>query len=233
MLSLEQILFSQGFGTRRECRGLVLRGSFSVSGKILSDPEQELQEQGLVFSVDGQSWPYFEKAVIALNKPAGYECSARPVFHPGVLSLLPAPLRARGVQPVGRLDEDTTGLLILTDDGALSHRLTHPRKHVRKIYRAVLKHPLSPDFVQALLRGVVLRDEPQPLAALEVKPAGDREVEITVDQGRYHQVKRMVAAAGNRVEQLSRIQFGNYRLPQDVLPGQWCWIESAAAITGK
>lgn len=123
----EQILFSQGFGTRHECTGLILQGRFHVNGTAVTDPDEDIPTENLTFEVDGVEWPFFEKAIILLNKPEHYECSLKPIHHPSVLSLLPPPLRVRKVQPVGRLDEDTTGLLLLTDDGKLIHRLTHPK----------------------------------------------------------------------------------------------------------
>lgn len=123
----EQILFSQGFGTRHECTGLIVQGRFRVNGTAVTDPDEDIPTEDLTFEVDGVQWPFFEKAIILLNKPEHYECSLKPIHHPSVLSLLPPPLRVRKVQPVGRLDEDTTGLLLLTDDGKLIHRLTHPK----------------------------------------------------------------------------------------------------------
>ncbi len=133
-MKAEQILFSQGFGTRHECQGLISLGKFSVDGEIITDPGQEISTENLTFNVNGTDWPYYEKAIVMLNKPAGYECSMRPTRYPSVRSLLPEPLRRRNLQPVGRLDADTTGLLILTDDGALNHYLTHPKNDVAKVY---------------------------------------------------------------------------------------------------
>ena len=155
---LSQILFSQGFGTRRLCAGLVWNGEVEVDGEVVEDPDAEYETTGLRFKVSGQEWPYFDKALVLLNKPAGYECSQKPKHHPSVLSLLPAPLRERGVQPIGRLDEDTTGLLLLTDDGTLIHKLTSPKHHVPKVYEARCKHPLTPAMVEQLLAGVELKE---------------------------------------------------------------------------
>ena len=233
MTSLEEILFSQGFGSRRECMALVYGGRVAVNGVVQDSPEAEFNEAGLVFEVDGVRWPYFEKAIVAMNKPAGYECSMKPLHHPGVMTLLPPPLRVRGLQPVGRLDEDTTGLLVLTDDGALNHRLTHPKRHVRKTYEAQLKHPATEALPEALMRGVQLTDEPRPVAAVSARLLDAQRLEIVLEQGKYHQVKRMVAAAGNRVESLRRVQFGALRLPESLELGKWVFISSAAEITGK
>ena len=103
------------------------KADFVLTALSVTDPDEDIPTEDLTFEVDGVQWPFFEKAIILLNKPEHYECSLKPIHHPSVLSLLPPPLRVRKVQPVGRLDEDTTGLLLLTDDGKLIHRLTHPK----------------------------------------------------------------------------------------------------------
>jgi len=159
-----------------------------------------------------------------LHKPAGYECSQKPKHHPSVLTLLPPPLRQRGLQPIGRLDEDTTGLLLLTDDGKLIHKLTSPKHHVPKVYEVTCKHPLAADAVPRLLAGVVLDDDPAPVAAAACEAVDETHLRLTLTEGKYHQVKRMVAAVGNRVEALHRSRFGPLALPADLAPGQWCWI---------
>ena len=229
-MRLEQILFTQGFGTRHECRGLISLGRAAFRSEVLRDPDAEINEEGLLFSVDGEIWPYYEKALIVMNKPAGYECSQKPTHHPSVMTLLPAPLRRRGLQPVGRLDADTTGLLLLTDDGALLHRLTHPKRHVGKRYRVACKHPVSESIVHRLEQGVLLVDEKMPLMATNVAKKSDNVLEMTITSGKYHQVKRMIAAAGNRVEALERISFGKLALPADLEPGKWRWVSSPSEV---
>jgi len=226
-MRLTQILFSQGFGTRHECLGLIVNGAVSRAGVVLDDPELDLDPKGLVLTIDGQDWPIHDKALILLHKPTGFECSMKPKHHPSVLSLLPGPLRVRGVQPVGRLDEDTTGLLLLTDDGALIHRLTHPKKKVPKIYEATLKHPMDEAARQQLLKGVVLNDDPDPIQAEGAELPEPTHLTLTLTGGRYHQVKRMVAAVGNRVEALHRSGFGRLRIPAGLPPGAWAWADPA------
>lgn len=227
-LTLAQALFSQGFGTRRQCVGLSLSGAVRVGGAVQDDPDAVFDADGLTLEVDGIAWPVREKALVLLHKPAGYECSQKPRHHPSVLSLLPTPLRTRGVQPVGRLDEDTTGLLLLTDDGALIHRLTSPKHHVEKVYEATTKHPLDEHQLAALRDGVVLDDDPQPVRALAAEATGERTLRLVLDEGRYHQVKRMIAAAGNRCEALHRSAFGPWTLPADLAPGGWRWVDAPA-----
>lgn len=159
---------------------------------------------------------------------------AKPRHHPSVLSLLPPPLRTRGVQPVGRLDEDTTGLLLLTDDGALIHRLTSPKWHVPKVYEVGTKHPVTDEQIARLLAGVVLDDDPAPVRAAACERTGERALTLTLTEGKYHQVKRMVAATGNRVETLHRSTFGALVLPDDLAPARWRWLDADIAIvTGR
>ncbi|MDO4936357.1 MAG: 16S rRNA pseudouridine(516) synthase [Sutterellaceae bacterium] len=232
-MRLEQVLFSQGFGTRHECRGLIALGRVTFNGVLETDPDAEVDVLGASFTVDGQTWPYCEKALILLNKPAGYECSQKPLHHPSVMTLLPVPMRVRGMQPVGRLDADTTGLLLLTDDGALQHRLTHPKKHVAKRYRVTCKHPYSQKTVDDLLKGVKLVDEKTELKAQEVVKIDERTLDMTITSGKYHQVKRMVAAAGNRVEALERVAFGDLVLPDDLPVGKWMWLPGVEVILSK
>lgn len=229
-MRLEQILFTQGFGTRHECKGLIVNGHVTINQTVVEDPQSDFDVNGLIFSVDGVNWPYVEKAIIAMNKPAGYECSRKPLHHPSVLSLLPAPLRNRGVQPVGRLDEDTTGLLILTDDGALIHRLTHPKKHVSKIYRVTAKHAMTQEMFGRLLEGVMLDGEREKVAADDLVQIDDHVFEMQITQGKYHQVKRMVAAVGNRVSALHRVALGNYHLPDDLTVSKWRFIRREELI---
>jgi 16S rRNA pseudouridine516 synthase len=224
-LTLAQVLFSQGFGSRRECAALIARGQVRIAGQVVDDPGALIDTAGLMFTVAGQSWPFCDKALILLHKPAGYECSMKPGRYPSVMSLLPPPLRQRGVQPVGRLDADTTGVLILTDDGALNHRLTSPKHHVTKVYEVTCKHAPAAALVPALLAGVVLDDDPtEPVRAAACEATGDLTLRLTLTEGRYHQVKRMVAAAGNRCEALHRSAFGPWTLPASLVPGAWQWL---------
>jgi 16S rRNA pseudouridine516 synthase len=225
-MRLSQILFSQGFGTRRECAALIAQGTVEIAGQVVDDAEAEFDTDGLWFNVQLRRWPYAEKALLLMHKPAGYECSQRPRHHPSVLGLLPAPLRTRGVQPVGRLDEDTTGLLLLTDDGALIHRLTSPKTHLPKVYQVTTRHPVTPQQLSELLAGVVLADDPAPVRAAAAEAAGSHALRLTLTEGKYHQVKRMVAAVGNRVQALHRSSFGTLALPDDLAPGQWRWVDT-------
>ena len=231
-MKLSQVLFSQGFGARRECEGLILSGHVSMAGAVCDNPWFEVDPEGLVFTVRGEPWPYHAKALVLLHKPAGYECSQKPKHHPSVMSLLPPPLRVRGLQPVGRLDEDTTGLLLMTDDGALIHRLTSPKKHVPKVYEIDTVDPVSEGQVDQLRRGVVLHDDPLPVRAASAEQTGERSLRLTLLEGKYHQVKRMVAATGNTVQRLHRSRYGVLALPDDLKPGAWRWLAGPGDVLG-
>ena len=234
-LALADMLFSQGFGTRRVCAGLVQQGWVTVAGQSITDAAAPIEAQdGLAFTVQGQDWRYYEYAAIVLNKPAGHECSQKPSAWPSVYSLLPMPLRMRpskgkqmGVQAVGRLDQDTTGLLILTDNGQLLHRMAAPKHHVPKVYQVQCKHPVTQAQIDKLLAGVVLEDDPKPVRASACVLTDECRLDLTLEQGKYHQVKRMLAAVGNRVEALHRSQMGQLQLPSDLKPGQWRWLDAA------
>ena len=229
-MRLAQILFSQGFGTRRVCAGMVEQGLVRVGGAVVDDPTADVDTNGLEFEVEGRAWPFHEHALILLHKPAGFECSQKPRHHPSVMSLLPAPLRTRGVQPIGRLDEDTTGLLLLTDDGRLIHRLSSPKYHVPKVYEATVRHPLDEAQLQRLRDGVVLEDDPVPVRAVAAEAAAPTHLRLTLTEGRYHQVKRMVAAVGNRVDALHRSAYGRLTIPPGLAAGQWGWLDREVEI---
>jgi 16S rRNA pseudouridine516 synthase len=240
-MQLQEILYTQGFGTRRVCAGLVQQGLVQIyepngaqAGVIYTDAATEFVAEGLRFRVQGVDWPYQEKAYLMLHKPAGTECSQKPSTYPSVYTLLPAPLRTRpqkaavqGVQAVGRLDQDTTGLLLLTDDGKFIHRMSSPKHHVPKVYEVQVKHPLDERQVRKLLDGVVLDDDPKPVRAAACEAVSELQLRLTLTEGKYHQVKRMVAAVGNRVEGLHRSQIGGLVLPADLAPGQWVWLSQS------
>lgn len=231
-MQIQQLLFSQGFGTRRVCAGLVQQGLVEIAGQRVEDPTLEFEPEALVFRVQGVDWLYQERAYLMLNKPAGYECSHKAGAWPSIYTLLPAPLRERGggaaagVQAVGRLDQDTTGLLLLSDDGRFIHRLTSPRHHVPKVYDIALRHPMDARQIERLLHGVVLDDDPKPVRAAACEAGNPQTLSLTLTEGKYHQVKRMIAAVGNRVEKLHRSRIGQLPLPVDLAPGQWRWLQA-------
>ena len=224
-MELERLLRTQGFGSRAECRALVCYGRVRVDGEPCDDPYTEFEPEGFRFTVDDTPWIYRKHAYIALHKPADFECSHKPKFHPSVYILLPRPLVTRGVQAIGRLDEDTTGLLLMSDDGQFIHQCTSPKRIVPKVYEVTTKHAIDDALINALRQGVLLNDEPLPIAAAACERVSDHLLRLTVTEGKYHQVKRMVAAASNRVVALHRVAIGDFQLPENLKPGEWIWLE--------
>ena len=248
-MHLEDLLYTQGFGTRRVCAGLLEKGlvqvyvdentsevdkNLALDGVFTASKATECIAEGLRFKVQGEDWEYHEHAYVLFNKPTGSECSQKPSMHPSIYTFLPSPLRLRpqksaiqGVQAVGRLDQDTTGMLLMSDDGQFIHRMSSPKKHVSKVYEVTTKHPLDDKQLQKLLNGVVLDDDPKPVKAAAAEIVSEFHLKLTLTEGKYHQVKRMLAAVSNRVEGLHRSQIGGLKLPDDLLPGQWRWLSEA------
>lgn len=238
-MQLQDILYSQGFGIRRVCSGLVQQGWVEVYEASSSEPVRvtdstaEYEPEGLRFRVQGVDWEYQEKGYALLYKPAGTECSQKPSAYPSIYTLLPLPLRQRpnkgavqGLQAVGRLDQDTTGLLLLSDDGQFIHRMSSPKKHVPKVYRVTTKHPITQGMLDKLMAGVMLDDDSRPVKAAACEIVSECVLDLTLTEGKYHQVKRMIAAVGNRVEGLHRWKIGGLELPENLQPGQWRWLSN-------
>ena len=225
--TLDRILQSQGFGSRKWCRELISDGEVSINGAVVDDYRESFDTEGLVFTIFDEEWAYREHVYLALNKPSGFECSRKPSHHPGVLTLLPEQFAWRDVQPVGRLDHDTTGLLLLSDDGAFIHAQSSPKRHVPKLYLATTAEPVTDELVGLLLGGVQLHDEPAPIAARSCRRVGNYQIEIVLEQGKYHQVKRMLAAAGNHCAALQRTAIGKLTLEQLALAeGEWRYLDA-------
>jgi 16S rRNA pseudouridine516 synthase len=226
-LTVDRILQSQGFGTRKWCSELIAAGEVSIAGVTVTDRRTAIETDGLSFMVCDESWTYREQVYIALNKPANLECSRKSSHHPGVLTILPEQFTRRDVQPVGRLDHDTTGLLLMSDDGSFIHNLSSPGHHIPKVYEVVTHDPVTPELVAMLLAGVKLHDEPAPLAAVNCRILAPHQLEIVLKQGKYHQVKRMLAAAGNHCVALRRSRIGGLKLDAlGLAEGEWCYLDA-------
>lgn len=224
---LDRILQSQGFGTRNWCRAIISEGQVRINNVVIVDYRLKFNTVDLEFTVYDEASRFREHLYIALNKPANYECSRKSSHHPGVLSLLPEQFSRRNLQPVGRLDHDTTGLLLLSDDGAFIHTQSSPKRHIKKLYVATTREVASPQLVEQLLSGVLLNDEPAQLKALVCRLIDTHQIEIVLEQGKYHQVKRMLAAAGNHCAALRRTRIGGLTLDAlDLNEGAWCYLES-------
>jgi len=233
-LPLERIIQNQGFGARKLCRIMIRNNEVTVNGEPCDDPDAVFDLENLTYSVAGVAWDYREKSYLMLHKPSNYECSHKTQHHPTIYSLLPHPLVVRDVQCIGRLDEDTTGLILISDDGQFIHRMSSPKHKVPKVYAVTCKHPVDDSQIAHMLQGVQLIDEEAPIAALACIRISANVIHMTLTEGKYHQVKRMVAAISNRVEALKRIQIGALKLPDDLAEGQWRWLtpEDMAQLGG-
>ncbi len=227
-LTLDRILQSHGFGTRKWCRSLIADGEVSINGVVVTDYRAQIETDNLELTIFDEVWLYREQVYVALNKPADFECSRKPSHHPGVLSILPEQFTWRDVQPVGRLDHDTTGMLLMSDDGPFIHAQSSPKRHIPKVYVATTAEPVTEELVAQLLSGVQLIDEAAPLAAVTCRQRDTHELEIVLEQGKYHQVKRMLAAAGNHCAALHRAAIGGLTLEALGLEeGEWCYLDAA------
>ena len=203
---LDKLLASSGLVTRSEARAAVARGRVTVDGVPAHSPEQKVTREAAL-CLDGAPVDTAPFLYIMLNKPAGYVCSTDDGDGPTVLDLLTGPERRRGLFPAGRLDKDTTGLLLLTDDGTFAHKVISPKSHVSKLYEAVVDGtPCEADFA-AFREGIVLRDGTQCLPAELIDLGGGR-VQVEVFEGKYHQVKRMLGSRQMSVLQLKRLRIG-------------------------
>jgi 23S rRNA pseudouridine2605 synthase len=204
---LAKYLAHCGVASRRRAEELIAAGRVSVGGQTVTDPAREVDESSAV-EADGRPVTPEPREVWMVNKPAGVTSTARePGRRRAVVELV---VSRRRLYPVGRLDADSTGLILLTNDGELANRLTHPRYGVAKTYRVRLVRPPSDDDLERLRRGVTLEDGPT--APAEVERRGEREIEVTIREGRKRQVRRMAEAAGNEVEALKRIRIGSLEL---------------------
>ena len=218
---LDKVLASTGRWTRREVKELIRQGRVAVDGRPASKGEEKVEPERSEVRVDGQAVDCAPFVYLMLHKPAGLLSATRDRSQPTVLDLLPEHLRRRGLFPVGRLDKDTEGLLLLTDDGALGHALLSPGRHVDKVYYARVEGRLDGADRAALSAGMELEDGTRCLPA-ELEPLGDGDAcRITLREGKYHQVKRMLAARGKPVRYLKRLSMGGLALDEGLTPGAW------------
>lgn len=214
---LDKVLAHLGLGSRKEIHKLARAGRITVDGEVITDAGFKLDPRRARIAVDGEEVFYREFFHVLLNKPAGYVTSTQDRDGPSVTHLLE--MVRDDWMPVGRLDKDTEGLLLITTDGELAHRLTHPRWKVPKRYYAELAEPATGADVEAFREGFELDGEPLQPAELMIYK-NPRRVELILREGRYHQVKRMFAARGNRVVYLKRVAFGPLVLPEDLELGE-------------
>jgi 16S rRNA pseudouridine516 synthase len=221
MRRLDQLLANLGYCSRREARAWIEAGRVTANGEIANDVAQKIVEAGV--RVDGEPLDHPDGLLLLLHKPVGLVCSHDEREGPSVYSLLPERWRRRNPQvtSIGRLDKDTSGLLLLTDQSPLVHRLTSPKHKVPKLYRVTVDRDLEPDLVPLFASGtLLLAEEKEPCAPAELRIVAPREAELTLTEGRYHQVRRMFSARGFNVIALHRAKFGELELG-DLPAGKW------------
>ncbi|MBO0992437.1 pseudouridine synthase [Bacillus sp. SD088] len=222
-MRIDKLLANTGYGSRKEVKKLLKSGSVTVEGDIVKDPKtQVIPEQQSIY-VNGEEVHYREYIYLMMNKPADVISATEDVREKTVIDLLHPDDAVMSPFPVGRLDKDTEGLLLLTNDGKLAHQLLSPKKDVPKTYFAVVKGLVSEDDKHAFQQGVILDDgyETKP-GFLEILKAGERsDIELTITEGKFHQVKRMFAAVGKQVIYLKRISMGRLQLDEELALGEY------------
>ncbi|MBP3468689.1 MAG: rRNA pseudouridine synthase [Lachnospiraceae bacterium] len=220
MMRLDRFLANNGFGTRQEVKKLIRAGRIMVDGVCTKNPEVKLDEEQAVVLVDGNPVFYEKFHYIMLNKPAGCVSSSHEPGEKSVLSYI-GESYAKDLFPVGRLDKDTEGLLLLTNDGALSHRLLSPSKHVDKRYYVELEREISKEDIVRFREGIDIGDEKLTLPAVLERTEDGRKVFVTLHEGRFHQIKRMFLALNNQVIYLKRVSMKNLTLDPELKPGDY------------
>ena len=226
MARLDRLLANLGYGSRREVIAMVDRGHVVLDGARLKDSSAKIAVTADLptrMTVSGQPIDPPAPLTLMMHKPTGVVCSHREAGR-SVYELLPARWQARepGLSTVGRLDKDTSGLLLITDDGPFLHRVISPKSHVPKRYVATLDRPLTGEEAEVFAAGtLMLEGEKDPLAPATMEQLGPKQARLTITEGRYHQVRRMFAALGNHVLELHRDRIGGLDLPADLAPGAW------------
>ena len=217
---LDKFLAAQGKGTRKEVGRLIRSGAVAVDGVPVRDPAAKVDPSCQTVAVGGSPILWQEHLYIMMNKPAGVLSATEDRRQKTVLDLLPEDLRRRGLFPAGRLDKDTTGLLLITDDGDLAHRMLSPKKHVYKLYQARLDAPVTPEDVRAFEEGVRWGEEVYAPARLWAGEGDSFVAFAQVHEGRFHQVKRMFPARGKTVLSLKRLKIGGLSLDSTLQEGE-------------
>lgn len=225
-IRLDKILASNGYGSRRDVKRILRRGTFTINGTVCVDASIMADPESDTFALDGETIRILTTVYLMLNKPAGVITSTDDPNHRTVMDLLTSPYSGMELFPVGRLDLDTEGLLVITNDGPLTHRLTSPKTGVDKTYYACLRDPvddaLLADYRKRFFEGIVFRDGYTCLSA-KLERAGNEAdgMILTIQEGKYHQVKKMFVASGNEVAYLKRISMGDLKLDPALAPGSY------------
>lgn len=218
MERIDKIIASQGQYSRKEVKALIAKRRIAVDGRIVSSSSEKADPMTMLLTVDGKPLEFKRNLYLVLNKPKGYVSATEDREHPTVLELVPQEYRGRDLFPAGRLDRDTTGLMIITDDGVLAHNILAPKKHVPKRYHVELDIPVTEEMRLGFSEGVMLNDGV--CKAADLIKTGEKTAEVTLREGRYHQIKRMFGCFGAEVLELKRFGMGKLVLPEDLAEGE-------------
>lgn len=222
-LRIDKVLSNVGYGSRAEIKRYCKYGIITVNGEVVNNPGLQVDPENDEIIFDGDAVNYREFVYIMLNKPDGYISATFDKFDPIVLDLIDPSYLAFEPFPVGRLDKDTEGLLVLTNDGKLSHRVLSPKKHVPKTYYAKIEGIVTEEDIKAFKKGVVLDDGYETMPAqLEILKSDEiSEIELTIHEGKFHQVKRMFESVGKKVVYLKRLSMGKLKLDETLALGEY------------
>lgn len=218
MERIDKIIASQGQYSRSDVKKLISKKQVAVNGEVVKSANVKADPLKDRITVKGAELNFKRNVYLVLNKPKGYVSATEDRDHQTVLELVPEEFAGRDIFPAGRLDRDTTGLMIITDDGALAHNILAPKKHVQKIYHVELDIPVTEEMARGFAEGVELNDGVCKEAGLEI--TGEFSARVTLKEGRYHQIKRMFGCYGAKVVELHRLTMGNLHLPEDLAVGE-------------
>lgn len=226
-MRLDKFISSQLNISRKDARAAILRGRAAVDGTTVRAADFKIDENADSVTFDGQALSYKKHIYIIMNKPRGVLSASDDKRQPTVIDIIPEKIRRNGLFPVGRLDKDTTGLLIITDDGDFAHRVLSPKKEIFKTYIAVLDGEITPDMPEKFLNGIVLADGTKCRRAF-LRRVDKNTAEIKICEGKFHQIKRMFGTVGLGVNALERTAVGNFYLPEDLPQGACSETDSEA-----
>ena len=218
MKRIDKIISEQTHYTRKEIKKLVSQGKILVNDEIVKKSETKYDENNICIKINGEEIEIKKYVYLLLNKPKGYISSTEKSSGSTVLDLVPEKYKNRNLFPAGRLDKDTTGLMLITDDGQFAHNILSPRKHIKKIYEVTIDISTTNEMVECFKNGIDLNDGKCKSAIMEI--TGKYTANVTLIEGRYHQIKRMFGCYGAKVVELHRVAMGNLRLPEDLEEGQ-------------
>lgn len=218
MERIDKIIASQGLYSRSDVKYLVAKRRVAIDGEVVSSASQKADAEKSCITIDGKTLHVKKQIYLMLHKPMGYVSATEDKEHQTVLALVPQEYRGRNLFPAGRLDKDTTGLMVITDDGVLAHNILSPKKHIQKVYHVTLDIPVTEEMKAGFATGVELNDGVCKQAQLVI--TGEYTAEVTLQEGRYHQIKRMFGCFGAKVVKLHRVAMGNLSLPADLPEGE-------------